>query len=73
MIKNIDVFVKILICTLNKIGYSKKIIKLKVHEKISSQFQVLRRPSDKAWKRRNIRHIPSFHNAVRRDVSAPEM
>ncbi|MEA3358684.1 MAG: DUF3786 domain-containing protein [Thermodesulfobacteriota bacterium] len=28
--------------------------KLRVHEEISSQFQVSRRPSGKAWKRRNI-------------------
>ena len=46
---------------------------VRVHEEISSRFQALRRPSNKAWKRRNIRHIPSFHNAVRRDVSAAEM
>ena len=46
---------------------------LRVRATISSQFLVLRRLSGKARKRRNIRHIPSFRNAARRDASALKM
>ncbi|MEA3415628.1 MAG: hypothetical protein U9R02_05640 [Thermodesulfobacteriota bacterium] len=46
---------------------------IRVRQKISSQFQVLRRSADKARKSMNIKHIQNFRNAVRRDASAPEM
>ncbi|MEA3414585.1 MAG: hypothetical protein U9R02_00235 [Thermodesulfobacteriota bacterium] len=46
---------------------------LRVRQRISSQFQVLRRSADKARKSMNIKHIQNFRNAVRRDASAPEM
>ena len=46
---------------------------VRVRQKISSQFQVLRRSADKARKSMNIKHIQNFRNAVRRDASAPEM
>jgi len=46
---------------------------LRVRQKISSQFQVLRRSADKARKSMNIKHIQNFRNAVRRDASATEM
>ncbi|MEA3414894.1 MAG: hypothetical protein U9R02_01870 [Thermodesulfobacteriota bacterium] len=47
--------------------------KVRVRQRISSQFQALRRSADKARKSMNIKHIQNFRNAVRRDASAPEM
>ena len=41
-----------------------KICALRARKKINSQFYVLRRPSGKARKRRNIGYILSFRNAA---------
>ena len=46
---------------------------LSVSAIIRSQFQVLRRPADKAQKSMNIKHIQSFRNAVRRDASTSKV
>ena len=57
----------------SRISLTELIKRVRVRQKISSQFQVLRRSADKARKSMNIKHIQNFRNAVRRDASAPEM